>query len=474
MPFDISAVIRLRNLEERFNAFQVRLGSWILDRDAFNTAHNTDGTLKNAMSLVAGTNISVVVDDATDTVTINGAVTTEVIRDTIGTALVAGSNVTVTVNDAADTITIAAPLIDDKVAKAGDTMTGLLTVGTGDAANVGTSVVSGQVLRVKHGTAASPAATYTPTFKAERTAAVTRATVIAAGGSGDGSVGAAAIMAVSNGITGNELQPIGVYSFASNSVPEGGGYAGSDDACGMYALGRIISVGTGTGIGAALYGRRDNDLGAATGAEIATLNYNGGTAPVYNSTGYQKTQGIWMTAHGDADSSTAIMVGNPFGMQFLYGLAFNAQVVGGKTGGVSLGSIRDDGNATTSYIINGTHDYGIDMNGGTFTTAAIRAKGHVHFATDNSFDIGASTSASRPRTIYLGSQVILGGNGLLLQLQNSGGKLVTQRATAAVSNPGANYGALYFRDGTTAGTLKLCVRAGAAGAETTIFDNIPQ
>lgn len=29
-------------------------------------------------------------------------------------------------------------------------------------------------------------------------------------------------------------------------------------------------------------------------------------------------------------------------------------------------------------------------------------------------------------------------------------------------------------NGTTAGTLKLVVRAGAAGAETTILDNIPQ
>jgi hypothetical protein len=48
------------------------------------------------------------------------------------------------------------------------------------------------------------------------------------------------------------------------------------------------------------------------------------------------------------------------------------------------------------------------------------------------------------------------------------------RRTAAFGSPGANRGALYFRDGTTTGTLKLVVRAGAAGAETTILDNIPQ
>lgn len=57
---------------------------------------------------------------------------------------------------------------------------------------------------------------------------------------------------------------------------------------------------------------------------------------------------------------------------------------------------------------------------------------------------------------------------------NSGGFLRMTRQTAALTNQGANIGGLYFRDGTTVGTLKLVVRAGAAGAETTILDNIPQ
>jgi hypothetical protein len=62
----------------------------------------------------------------------------------------------------------------------------------------------------------------------------------------------------------------------------------------------------------------------------------------------------------------------------------------------------------------------------------------------------------------------------LLGEANSGGRLRMVRATSANSNPGANVGVIYFRDGTNAGTLKLVVRAGAAGAETTILDNIPQ
>jgi hypothetical protein len=55
----------------------------------------------------------------------------------------------------------------------------------------------------------------------------------------------------------------------------------------------------------------------------------------------------------------------------------------------------------------------------------------------------------------------------------NGGTLRLERATGAQTNPGANLARIYFRDGTTAGTLKLVVRAGAAGAETTILDNIP-
>jgi hypothetical protein len=65
-------------------------------------------------------------------------------------------------------------------------------------------------------------------------------------------------------------------------------------------------------------------------------------------------------------------------------------------------------------------------------------------------------------------------NLVFLRELNSGGLMEMRKADSAVANPGANSGRLYFRDGTNAGTLKLVVRAGAAGAETTILDNIPQ
>lgn len=61
-----------------------------------------------------------------------------------------------------------------------------------------------------------------------------------------------------------------------------------------------------------------------------------------------------------------------------------------------------------------------------------------------------------------------------LQEESSGGSIQITKLTAQAGSPGTSNGVLYFRDGTNAGTLKLVVRAGSAGAETTILDNIPQ
>lgn len=73
-----------------------------------------------------------------------------------------------------------------------------------------------------------------------------------------------------------------------------------------------------------------------------------------------------------------------------------------------------------------------------------------------------------------GLSINIQGNSGRLRQANSGAEIVLTKETAATANPGAGIGTLYFRDGTNAGTLKLVVRAGTAGAETTILDNIPQ
>jgi hypothetical protein len=87
----------------------------------------------------------------------------------------------------------------------------------------------------------------------------------------------------------------------------------------------------------------------------------------------------------------------------------------------------------------------------------------------------AGTVLSRIDSAGVYTGTVLTANGYIrLSEQNSGGRLRIVKATAAVTNPGTDRAEIYFRDGTNAGTLKLVVRAGTAGAETTILDNIPQ
>jgi hypothetical protein len=58
-----------------------------------------------AAALVAGSNITITVNDALDTITIATTVDAEFIRDTMGVALQASAGLTLTVNDVANTIT---------------------------------------------------------------------------------------------------------------------------------------------------------------------------------------------------------------------------------------------------------------------------------------------------------------------------------------------------------------------------------
>jgi len=107
-------------------------------------------------------------------------------------------------------------------------------------------------------------------------------------------------------------------------------------------------------MGAFLIGRRDNNTGVALGAEVHAANY--GTADAaYNSAGFAGAMGLWLNAGGDFDSAAAIVISNAFGRQFEVGLGFTAQVAGAKTGGARMASVRDDGNAFTSLLINGAH-----------------------------------------------------------------------------------------------------------------------
>lgn len=82
-------------------------------------------------STLQGLGCVIVVDDGTDTVTVDLTqdATAEVVRDVMGVALVAGSGITITPNDGADTITIAATGGVDGFQPLSDTLTGIADAG---------------------------------------------------------------------------------------------------------------------------------------------------------------------------------------------------------------------------------------------------------------------------------------------------------------------------------------------------------
>jgi hypothetical protein len=91
-------------------------------------------------ALTAGANVSITVNDAGDTITIDATVpagyTDEQVRDVIGAALVQGTGITITVNDAGDTITIASSITQYTDELAQDAIAALIAAGT----NTGMSI----------------------------------------------------------------------------------------------------------------------------------------------------------------------------------------------------------------------------------------------------------------------------------------------------------------------------------------------
>jgi hypothetical protein len=147
--------------------------------------------------------------------------------------------------------------------------------------------------------------------------------------------------------------------------------------------------------------------------------------------------------------------------------------------GPGNGFIFNSGIATVSYL-------GVGVNGGSgsvplfVTLGSATAKTVVRGAASQSANLQEwqNSAGSSLASITSNGGIFanfLGASGGQFQLSyTTGGTLRLTRNTALPNKPGANPGVLYFRDGTNAGTLKLCVSAGTAGAEQTLLDNIPQ
>lgn len=229
---------------------------------------------------------------------------------------------------------------------------------TGDIADMYVLNVPARGVDIRDGSVASPITGIGPTLKVSRTEQLTRATVEAAPGSAgtDGADRVAAIMGVSNAVDGSETQPIGVVGCATNASDNDLGAGGTrTDACAIYGFGWVKGNNPCIGIGAFLYGRRENDVGGVVVTEMMCGNYGTLDTP-YNPLGASDCMGLWINPAGNADSGAAIQVSNNFNRQFDVGIAFTGQVNGvGDVGGVKNSTFRDDGNAFRSLHIKGAH-----------------------------------------------------------------------------------------------------------------------
>ena len=302
----------------------------------------------------------------------------------------------------------------------------------------------------------------------------------------------------STGLWKNKANPADGVTSITATAPLTGGTITSTGSIGLDQTALAIAQSQVSGLVSALSGKANLAGGNAfTGAQTITGTTAGSV--VLALTGASGQTASLLSAPGGARIPAA---GNYFiapGITATYSADFNAGAAG-----------------VTPVIVKGASGQTADLtqwqNNTGGVVAWVQANGSIFSGANATF--GSATSLAR-LTAIVGTPTNIGAvirgaasqTANLQEWQNSAGTVLTRitsagvlrasqvvslnglssmgefnngaifefvRATAASYSPGANRATLYFRDGTNAGTLKLVVRAGAAGAETTILDNIPQ
>jgi hypothetical protein len=218
---------------------------------------------------------------------------------------------------------------------------------------------------------------------------------------------------------------------------------------GRNALAQIYSGSTTTinsGVGGATTAASGDGTTAtltmtsATNLAVGDLIVVAGVTP----TGYNTTGAV----------VTAVSNSSPFTVSYANSTS-GAQTVAGTVSAPAQASITARSAGTTALIVRNAASSTKDL--AQFQNSAGTSVGRVN---SNGYWVGGNfTTNSRVGLEEVGSVGTLNFQGA---------------TTSTITNPGANRLVIAVKDGTTAGTLKLVVRAGTAGAETTILDNIPQ
>jgi len=278
--------------------------------------------------------------------------------------------------------------------------------------------------------------------------------------------------------TNSERNPFGtIYSIASTATDSKGGYGGDFVAhaqqtvfTGDFTAMESINPGyvwgrnsyTTTGKGSA----DGNGIGNFTGELIEASISSGSDANIYWVSGLQAEAAF-------IGSQAAAHVNSMFSIR-----ALAPKRKDGATGGdaksiyslwVDAARVGDVGSVTA---------YSLWVDGGL-----TGIKGQARIVPEAGLDpflvrnAGNSSSVFRidnGGNAYAGQFATLASGAAVLREKNSGGELQLSSQSPALTAPGtAGKAVLGFVSGTTAGTLKLVVRAGS-GAQTTVLDNIPQ
>lgn len=300
-------------------------------------------------------------------------------------------------------------------------------VGTAANGTGGTNVFSGnsatgKVIQAAQGTDASPDAAAGPIIKAARTMKLSSGDF-----NGDGHERCCSILGINKSTTDNSGQVVGVVGLGITQSTLSA-TSGESDSCGIYGFGRAIGSSLGVGIGGAFAGQRETTTAKCTAIQGLSANYTA-SAAAYNSAQFPHCSALWLVAGGTSNSTAAIAVGNANNLEFDVGLAFTA-VNGGP---VTTATISDDGDATTSLRIGGTHTNAMTV-GSTAGKVLIGATTETFSATK--LEVIGSTS-SDPLALF-GSN---GTHAFSIRLRNS----------TAASNWFIAAGASNFVTGTVAG-----------------------
>lgn len=241
----------------------------------------------------------------------------------------------------------------------------------------------------------------------------------------------ATLVVQANTINANNRQFAAVFGLYSNTGRNATGnnkdnvtlYAGivADANSGdVWSLNTVVTVSSGANTETTAYGY-ECDVNNMNGDRY-TFDY-----PVY---------GIGITGASVYKSTTALLVG---GVNYLNepiwyrGITFVAN-------SISMNTIEDQTNSNTSYLINGSHKYGIDMGTGVFANGAIRLPVGGAMLLNPNVNILYGDSANNIIIGRYGSLVISGLDGSVLVNTLTPGGIFSQAAFEARTSNSYGFG----------------------------------